>query len=152
MIEYKKGDLLANTEGIIVHGCNAQGIMGSGVALAVKNKYPDAFRAYLDHLEGRPNPVGTTNFWRLNTDLIIANAITQQTFGTDKSVKYVSYDAIHTCFNAIVGFADTYGMSIHIPLIGAYRGNGNWEVISRIINDVVGDHEVTCWVLENAEH
>lgn len=30
MIKEHKGDLLSVTEGIIVHGCNAQGVMGSG--------------------------------------------------------------------------------------------------------------------------
>ena len=37
MIQYKKGDLLSVTKGIIAHGCNAQGVMGSGVALQIKN-------------------------------------------------------------------------------------------------------------------
>jgi O-acetyl-ADP-ribose deacetylase (regulator of RNase III) len=35
MIETRKGSLLDAT-GIIVHGCNCQGVMGSGVALAIK--------------------------------------------------------------------------------------------------------------------
>lgn len=46
MIEYKKGNLLDVTKGIIMHGCNCQGVMGSGVALAVKRKYPLAFDRY----------------------------------------------------------------------------------------------------------
>ena len=36
--EYKTGDLLAVPSGHIVHGCNAQGAMGAGVALAIRNK------------------------------------------------------------------------------------------------------------------
>ena len=31
-IIYKQGDLLECSEQVIVHGCNAQGVMGSGVA------------------------------------------------------------------------------------------------------------------------
>ena len=46
MIEYKNGDLLNVTEGIILHGCNGQGVMGAGVAKAIKMKYPEAFTAY----------------------------------------------------------------------------------------------------------
>lgn len=40
MIEYRKGNLLDITSGVIVHGCNMRGVMGSGVALAIRNKYP----------------------------------------------------------------------------------------------------------------
>jgi hypothetical protein len=47
-IIYKQGDLLDCIEKVIVHGCNAQGVMGSGVALAIRKKYPDAARAYFD--------------------------------------------------------------------------------------------------------
>jgi len=36
MIKVNKGNLLDVTSGIIVHGCNAKSVMGSGVALAVK--------------------------------------------------------------------------------------------------------------------
>ena len=37
-IIYKQGDLLEAEEVVIVHGCNAQGVVGSGVALAIRNK------------------------------------------------------------------------------------------------------------------
>ena len=32
MIEYRKGNLLDVTSGLIAHGVNCQGVMGSGVA------------------------------------------------------------------------------------------------------------------------
>lgn len=31
-IIYKQGDLLSCPERVILHGCNAQGVMGSGIA------------------------------------------------------------------------------------------------------------------------
>lgn len=34
MIQYKTGNLLDTPDSYIVHGCNAQGVMGSGVAKA----------------------------------------------------------------------------------------------------------------------
>jgi O-acetyl-ADP-ribose deacetylase (regulator of RNase III) len=46
MLHYKKGNLLEVKEGIITHGVNCQGVMGSGVALAIKQKYPSAFYSY----------------------------------------------------------------------------------------------------------
>ena len=46
---HTQGDLLALAEAgkfdIIVHGCNCQNTMGSGIAKQIKDKYPDAFQA-----------------------------------------------------------------------------------------------------------
>ena len=108
MIEYRKGDLMAVSSGIIAHGCNAQGVMGSGVAALVKAKYPGAFEQYVADLEMMDkevvSPLGYVSFWSptdLNVGLtpdrlFIANCITQNNVGRDGS-KYVSYDAIHAC-------------------------------------------------------
>ena len=45
-IIYKKGDLLTTDADIIVHGCNCQGVMGSGVAKQIKEKFPNAYTIY----------------------------------------------------------------------------------------------------------
>ena len=46
MIRYEKGDVLTTNDDIIIHGCNSAGVMGAGVALAIKRKYP---KAEIDH-------------------------------------------------------------------------------------------------------
>lgn len=50
-LNVKQGDLLAVNTGCIIHGCNAQGVMGAGVALAFKNKYPAAYTRYVQDLD-----------------------------------------------------------------------------------------------------
>ena len=47
-IVYKVGDITEAPEVVIVHGCNTQGAMGSGVAKAIRRKYPWAYEAYID--------------------------------------------------------------------------------------------------------
>lgn len=126
MIEYRKGDLMAVTSGIIAHGCNAQGVMGSGVAALVKAKYPAAFEQYVADLEMMAkdesykivSPLGYVSFWSptdlsdLTPDrLLIANCITQNLFGRDGS-KFMSYDAIHSCFAVLESVAKMNGMTI----------------------------------------
>ena len=46
-IEYRKGDLFQTEIKTIVHGCNAQGVMGSGVAKIIRDKYPKAYDRYV---------------------------------------------------------------------------------------------------------
>ena len=162
MIEYRKGDLMAVSSGIIAHGCNAQCVMGSGVAALVKAKYPGAFEQYVadlamiskDESHKNMSPLGYVSVWSLsdpNTklgpdNLLVANCITQNLFGRDGS-KFVSYDAIHTCFTILELVAKSTGMTINIPRIGAGLGGGDWNVIEAIINSVCKESTVVCWDL-----
>jgi hypothetical protein len=63
----------------------------------------------------------------------------------------VSYDAIQTCFEEInisiagLGPDAIAPQEIHIPLIGASRGGGNWEIIREIIEQTM-NYPVTLWL------
>lgn len=57
MIEYKKGDILAEDVEALVNTVNCVGIMGRGIALQFKNAYPENYKAYhaaCKHNEVRP--------------------------------------------------------------------------------------------------
>lgn len=142
MITYKKGDLLAVKEGVIIHGCNAQGVMGSGVAKQIRAKYPEAYYAYLNGTY----ELGTITMHMVHPKLVIVNAITQRYYGTSPEIKYVSYDAITKCFREVVDRfpSDT---KLHIPKIGSGLGNGDWSIISRTIDSITVEYDVTCWEL-----
>lgn len=135
------------TRGHIVHGCNACGVMGSGVALAVKKMYPGAFESYREIYEDEGLDLGTPYPFCPTTDLCIWNAITQEGFGQPD--RNCSYDAIQTCFeeiNAAVISFEEIDKEIHIPAIGAGLGGGNWEIIREIIEQTC-TVPVTLWVL-----
>jgi len=155
-IETKTGNLLNVERGHIVHGCNAQGVMGSGVALAVKQKYPEVFKDYVErHAKSTPDEPGLVlgDAYAVtvkNNELVIWNAITQNLYGTGH--RQVNYDAVETCFakiNNLIGqYKDYFPTEVHIPLIGAGRGGGNWEIIREIIEQTM-DYPVTLWLPDN---
>lgn len=151
-IKTQIGNLMNVTAGHIVHGCNAQGVMGSGVALAVKRKFPGAFTTYLAQYTQGGLELGVAYPYQDNNELIIWNAITQDNFGY--GLRQVSYDAVETCFAQInwhikEGGVDndkfTQPNEVHIPMIGAARGGGNWEIIREIIEQTM-DYPVTLWL------
>lgn len=145
-ITTKTGNLLHVTSGHVVHGCNAQGVMGSGVALGIKETYPAAYDDYKRiHTSGFLE-LGDAHPVMIGEDLVIWNAITQDLYGL--GVRQVSYDAIESCFvqiNATVKIWDRCAKMIHIPKIGAARGGGNWEIIREIIEQTV-EYPVTLWL------
>lgn len=140
-LNYHVGDLLAIEEGIIIHGCNARGIMGAGVALAVKKKYPLAYDTYvrdalhfigLGQVSWYAHLIGQAG----GDKLTICSAITQSKYGRNPKYQYVQYEAIESCFVEIFECTANYDVQYHMPKIGAGYGNGDWDIISEIIVSV----------------
>jgi O-acetyl-ADP-ribose deacetylase (regulator of RNase III) len=161
MLHYKKGNLLDVKEGIIAHGVNCQGVMGSGVALAIKQKYPIVFDAYrnlsddyglADKLQALLGQIQVRGVVPKDVShpteplLLVANLFTQFDYGKEKQ-RYVDYDAVATCFEKLYEINNRfYNLPLHIPKIGAGLGGGDWNVISVIIESVYKD-DVTVWEL-----
>jgi len=151
------GDLLENVtkDAIIVHGCNAQGVMGGGIALQVKNKYPKAYEGYCDFLRRAETEFGMTRTEQalggvmtvyVGSNLYIANAITQDRFGTKS--RHVNYEAIARAFEIVAKTSDKLNLPIHYPMIGAGLAGGNWNIISTIIEETLIGYDHTLWVLK----
>lgn len=133
-IEYVHGDLLATDIKHIIHGCNSRGVMGSGVAKAIREKYPSAYRDYNDTYNSYGLDLGDIIVSTQDAGRVIHNAITQKDYGRDPSRVYVSYWAIAEVFNKI----NQWGIKeIAMPKIGAGLANGDWNVISAIIENTL---------------
>ena len=141
---YQKGDLLSVESGIIAHGCNCQGVMGSGVAKLIKDKYPSAYRIYKYQEQTSGLKLSAVQLVMVDDSLYVANLMTQQFYGRDGK-RYVSYDAIDECLDNLL--ARSGKMQVNIPRIGAGLGGGEWEVISEIIHAQEINHqkEVIVW-------
>ncbi len=147
MIEYIKGNLLEAPERIIVHGCNAKGVMGSGVAKAIRERWPWVYDTYRKVFKdgslylGRCYAVPISDSADADGGVrFVVNAVTQENYGRDKNVRYVSYEAVNTCFHQVMILCRQHNITeIAIPKIGAGLGNGDWEVISSIIEKALPD-------------
>lgn len=123
---------------IIVHGCNAQGKMGSGFAKELRSRFPGAYEEYANHYNTKGLKPGI-NVYHVpeleDEQLIITNSITQDRYGYDGK-KYVSYDAIDLCMDNLNNMIGKIGNNVHVhfPTIGAELGGGNWNVIKEIID------------------
>jgi O-acetyl-ADP-ribose deacetylase (regulator of RNase III) len=144
-IEYRKGDLLQTEVKHIIHGCNSKGVMGSGVAKVLREKYPRAYQEYNDSYNSYGLELGMIIVSVQDDGKIIHNAITQKDYGRDPSRVYVSYWAIAEVFRKI----NQWGIKeIAMPKIGAGLANGDWNVISAIIENTLIDTKPYVYVLE----
>lgn len=142
------GNLLDAPSGIIVQGCNAQGVMGSGVAKAIRDAWPQVFTAYRQAYDQRGLRLGEVIWVKVKDEplLMTANAITQEFYGREEGRVYVDYPAIEKAFTLIGQKARQYGLVVHYPLIGAGLGGGDWDRIEPIIERALVGVDHRLWL------
>ncbi len=144
MLLYTKKDITTVESGIIIHGCNAQGKMASGVAKVLRDKYPQIYEPYKHHCDmhssDRQSLLGDISLVRIDPTLYIANAITQLYYGKDGK-KYASAQAIYDALSLTADFASIQGLFVYLPRIGAGLGGLDWDdEVVPIIMKVAKDH------------
>lgn len=164
-----RGDLLRQlTAGIMVHGCNCQGVMGKGFAKSLRAQYPEVFLQYARlHAQGGLQlgsiqsiggaavtaPVVQGRSRQLPEHLLVVNAMTQLSFGTTPGTVYVDYDAVFSAFAQVRLVALHTKLPVHFPLIGTGAAQGDWSRVQSAIR--AGLRELfplsTLWVLPNAD-
>lgn len=150
MLKYVVGNLLEAPEDCIAHGCNAQGVMGSGVAVQIKEQFPNAYYVYnRQHAEYDGLILGDV-IWARQNNKFIANCITQERYGKNKHEQYVNYDAIRSCMWKInINCFDI--KTVVLPLIGAGLGGGDWSIIAKIIEEFLPRYTPTIYVLTDKD-
>ncbi len=154
-IIYKHGDLKTCDEQYFAHGCNAQGVMGSGVAAWVRSDFPWGYAEYRRVYEEQGNhlEMGQVIVARdpANKSKTVLNCITQEFFGRDPNVVYVDYDAIRVIVEELDKLFDNEAsdwedgggfVRVAFPLIGAGLANGKWSIISGILEESATFHPV----------
>lgn len=141
-----EGDLIRLAEDgqfdVIIHGCNCQCQMGKGIALTIKNKYAEAYKADCQTPKGSKEKLGSFSSAQVfngSVSFTIVNAYTQ--FHWRGNGVKADYDAIR---KVMVQIKQRYsGKRIGYPLIGAGLAGGDWNVISQIINDELAGEDHT---------
>lgn len=145
MIKHIKGDIFQSGADVILHQVNCQGVMGSGIAKQVREKYPVVYEAYKE-LCGQDEPknlLGIAQPVKADSKTIIVNMFAQEKFGYDGK-RYTDYDALRKCFETVRDNNATD--TIAIPyLMGCYRGGGDWSVVSAMIEEIFTGCDVTIY-------
>lgn len=149
MVKTISGNLLDSKEDYICHQVNCQGVMGSGVAKAIRDEWPEVFteyRSYIDMCFG--TPLGSVCYAPINnSNQVVANMFAQSSYGYDGK-RYTSYDAFCNCLNAMARDIPK-SKTIAFPYkIGSDRGGANWNIIYVMICEILGDWDVTIYKLE----
>lgn len=155
-LEVQSGDVFnellkkqeAGEEVIFVHGCNAQGQMGSGVASFVKKLYPFAYEQYRQEHKDFGLVLGDV-VWAFSefSHVVVGNAITQHYYGRDGN-RYVDYEAVVTSMQKVADKARDLNVPVYLPMIGGGLGGGDTKRLVAIFQAIFHDVDATLFLKE----
>lgn len=132
---------------ILGHQVNCQGVMGKGLALVIKQMYPEAYLSYMELYTGydefnKNKLLGQCQIVK-SKNKYIANLHGQMNWGNNKNTIYTNYDKLKESLFELKEFAKKNKLSIAIPYnIGCGYANGDWDKVLSDIKDVFKDYYV----------
>lgn len=154
MIEHIKCDIFESGADVICHQVNCQGVMGSGIAKQVREKYPFVYEQYrklcdmcseersilLGQTQITPTPINDKE-WKY-----IANLFAQESYGYDGKC-YTNYDALKECLLYVKRYCSDKVIAIPY-LMGCHRGGGDWNIVYKMIEEVFADSDCEVLICE----
>lgn len=146
-IKYFNGDVFNSNAQLILHGVNCLGVMGSGIAKTVKERFPNVYEEYHNLWERTPvqkNLLGMAQKVDVTDDFAIVNCFTQEYCGCDGK-RYTSYDAVAKCFEHVAKNSKAHNIKkIALPYgMCSVRGGACWEAVVEILKDSFKDTDIT---------
>jgi O-acetyl-ADP-ribose deacetylase (regulator of RNase III) len=127
---------------VIVHGCNCQCVMGAGIALAIRNAFPEAFAADCATRKGDRTKLGAISIAAVERNglpLVIVYGYTQ--FHWRGRGVLVDYEAVRSVMRHVKN--SFHGKRIGYPKIGAGLAGGDWRQIAAIVDEELDGEDHT---------
>lgn len=150
MIKHIKCDIFKSGADVICHQVNCQGVMGSGIAKQVREKYPWVYAHYKQLCKNFRNRkddlLGMVQGIYIDEETKILNLYAQLNYGYDGKC-YTDYDALK---KTLMYIANYYHRNIiAIPyLMGCHRGGGDWNIVCKMIEEVFADSDCEVLICE----
>ncbi|MBQ7522725.1 MAG: macro domain-containing protein [Clostridia bacterium] len=128
MLTYLKGDLLSSPAQVQVNTVNTAGVMGKGIALQFKKKYPEMFIVYQRVCEKQQLDTGELYLWKSPEKWVLM-------FPTKKHWRNPSrMEYIESGLQKFVDNYEKFGIeSIAFPKLGCGNGGLEWSVVKPVM-------------------
>ncbi|MGO2291720.1 MAG: macro domain-containing protein [Pseudoalteromonas sp.] len=133
MLEFVKGDFFDFDADIRINTVNCVGVMGAGVALAFKKKYPEMFREYARQCKEKEIVPGKPTVWKqgdmFSKGIEIINFPTKNHWRNPSEYEYIE-DGLIWLSNYL---KNKEGLTITLPALGCGHGGLDWGEVKRLI-------------------
>lgn len=147
MIEYIVGDIFTSPAQVIVNAVNTVGVMGKGIALEYKNRYPRMFEIYKEACEKRKFQIGKLMLIDEQDHQILLFP-TKESWRLPSKIEYIE--------KGLKTFAEKYTQnnitSIAFPKLGCGNGGLSWGIVKpmmeKYLKELPIDIYIYIWVLK----
>lgn len=152
MLKHAKGNLIDMAEqglfDVIVHGCNCQNTMGSGIAKEIRERHPVAYRADTNMHKKMAHPVDLLGNYSWHVGCVgregwaftIVNAYTQLNY-LPRGVDHFDYESFELILRKLAVVAP--GVRFGFPYIGMGLAGGDSKRIVHMLCDFADRVEKT---------
>lgn len=150
MIKFTNGNMFDITADIRVNTVNCVGVMGAGVALAFKNKYPEMFKEYQKECKKGTIRPGSPHVWK---DKDLYDCVTIVNFPTKDHWKEPSeYSYIQDGLKWLRKFLNDYkNKTVTLPALGCGHGGLDWDKVKGMIEQELADLPLEILVYEPSD-
>jgi len=150
LIEYVSGNFFDYKADIRINTVNCVGIMGAGVALEFKNRYPEMFKAYVRICKENGIEPGKPYVWEeydLFSRCIIVNLPTKIHWKNPSEYEYIEKNLIWLGKFLMDKNED---IVVTLPALGCGHGGLDWSIVKKQIEYYLGDVKAKILVFEPA--
>lgn len=135
MLKIINQDILELDYGIICHQVNCVGVMGSGLALKIKNKWPQVYSYYKEYVDNNSAEGSAQLICVVPHGLYVANIFGQVFYGRDRV--YTDLMLVASAFaqlKSLIIRDSLEELPVYVPYnMGCGLGGGNWKDYSKLI-------------------
>lgn len=128
MITYLKGDIFSSPAQVLVNTVNTVGVMGKGVALEFKKRYPEMFSAYERVCKAKQLEIGKLFLWK-GPEKWVLMFPTKVHWRNPSKIEYI--EAGLQKFSAT--YADKGITSAAFPRLGCGNGGLDWKQVQPLM-------------------
>lgn len=128
MIRYIEGDIFKSPAQVIVNTVNTVGVMGKGIALEFKKRYPDMFQAYRDICDKRKLKTGSLMLY-YEPDHWVLLFPTKENWRNPSRMEYIEAGLSKFCRT----YAEKGITSVAFPKLGCGNGELNWSDVQPVM-------------------
>lgn len=128
MIRYVEGDIFKSPAQVLVNTVNTVGVMGKGIALEFKNRYPDMFQAYRDVCDKRKLTIGSLMLC-YEPDHWVLLFPTKEHWRNPSRIKFIEAGLAKFCRT----YAEKGITSAAFPRLGCGNGELNWSDVRPVM-------------------
>lgn len=143
-MNYINKDITTVDFGFICHQVNCQGVMGAGVALAIRKKWESVYHTYFQAYKNGELKLGNVIFVSVTPHICVANLCGQEFYG--RKGTYTDYTALDKAIYQISITRNKANQTtgtltpVYFPNnMGCGLAGGNWKIVSKIIEKHIPD-------------